>query len=155
MRSFRASTRSRRRRCSQRFGVEEAAEKKANESKPKKSKKKKESPPTASIAFDDFLKVELKVGLILEAEAVPKSDKLVKLKVDLGEKEPRQVLAGIREHYAPEKLVGKRVVVVANLKPRKIMGLESQGMVLAASDTEHGLSVLGVEKDIAPGTRVS
>ncbi len=132
------------------LGVVETKE----EPKPKKSKKKKSS-DDGFLAFDDFLKVELKVGLILEAEAVPKSDKLVKLKINLGEAEPRQVLAGIREHYAPEKLVGKRVVVVANLKPRKIMGLESQGMVLAASDTEHGLSVLGVEKDIAPGTRVS
>ena len=92
---------------------------------------------------------------MMEADVVPKSDRLVKLKVDLGEPEPRQILAGIREHYAPEALVGKRVVVVANLKPRKIMGLESQGMVLAAKDDASGLSVLGLDKDIAPGTRVS
>lgn len=138
--------------------VSEAKSKSESKSKSKSGKGKgKDTGSSASgfLEFDDFLKVELKVGLILEAEAVPKSDKLVKLRIDLGEKEPRQVLAGIREHYAPEKLVGKRVVVVANLKPRKIMGVESQGMVLAASDTEHGLSVLGVEKDIAPGTRVS
>ena len=90
-----------------------------------------------------------------EAEAIEKSDKLIRLQVDLGEEKPRQVLAGIREHYAPEELVGKRVVVVANLKPRKIFGHESQGMVLAASDDAHGLSVLGMEKDIDPGTKVS
>ena len=138
------------------LGVDEAKPDAKPAKKPeKKSKTSKGKDSDGFLAFDDFLKVELKVGLILEAEAVPKSDKLVKLKIDLGEDQPRQVLAGIREHYAPEKLVGKRVVVVANLAPRKIMGLESQGMVLAASDTEHGLSVLGVEKDIAPGTRVS
>ncbi|HJL01323.1 MAG TPA: methionine--tRNA ligase [Polyangiaceae bacterium LLY-WYZ-15_(1-7)] len=107
------------------------------------------------LAFDDFLKVDLRVGLVKEAEAIEKSDKLIRLQVDLGEEKPRQVLAGIREHYAPEELVGKRVVVVANLKPRKIFGHESQGMVLAASDDAHGLSVLGMEKDIDPGTKVS
>lgn len=109
----------------------------------------------ATIVFDDFVKVDLRVGLILEAEAVPKSDKLVRCQIDVGEEKPRQILAGIRLHYAPEALIGKRVVVVANLAPRKMMGLESHGMILAASDTEHGLSVLRLEKDIAPGTRVS
>ena len=123
--------------------------------KGKSLKKKKDESSDGFLAFDDFMKVELKVGLIREAEAVPKSDKLVKLKVDLGEAQPRQVLAGIREHYDPAALVGKRVVVVANLKPRKIMGVESQGMVLAAKDDEHGLSVLGIDKDIVPGTRVT
>ncbi len=123
----------------------------------KKSKQKStnEPPKEGTIPFDRFLDVELKVGLILAAEAVPKSDKLVKLSVDLGEPGPRQILAGIRPHYAPEALVGQRVVVVANLAPRKIMGLTSEGMVLAASDTEHGLSVLSLDKAIAPGTRVS
>jgi len=137
-----------------RLGV---ADVKKDEAKPakKKSKKQKKQADDGPIAFDDFLKVDLRLGLVLEAEAVEKSEKLVKLQIDLGEEKPRQVLAGIRKHYAPEDLVGKRVVVVANLAPRKIMGVESQGMVLAASDTEHGLSVLGVDKDIDPGTRVS
>ncbi len=127
---------------------------KANAPKTAASAEEK-SDASAPIAFDDFVKVDLRVGLILEAEAVPKSDKLVRCQIDLGEEKPRQVLAGIRKHYDPEALVGKRVVVVANLAPRKMMGLESHGMILAASDTEHGLSVLGLEKEIAPGTRVS
>jgi methionyl-tRNA synthetase len=106
------------------------------------------------LEFDDFTKVELRLGLVLTADAVDKSDKLVKLSIDLGEEKPRQVLAGIRQHYPPETLVGKRVVIVANLKPRKMMGLESHGMVLAVSDAG-GLGVLTVEKPIAPGSRVS
>ncbi|MEZ4256016.1 MAG: methionine--tRNA ligase [Polyangiales bacterium] len=104
----------------------------------------------AFIEFDDFAKVKLKLGLVLAAERVPKSDKMLKLQIDVGEAAPRQVLAGIGKHYEPEALVGKRVTVVTNLKPRKMMGLESQGMVLAASD-DAGLSVLGVDKDIRPG----
>jgi methionyl-tRNA synthetase len=107
------------------------------------------------IAFDDFAKVELKLGLVIEAEKVEKSDKLLKLKVEVGEPLPRQILAGIAKHYAPEDLVGRRVVIVANLAPRKMMGLESQGMVLAASDETGRLSVLGVDKDVTPGVRVS
>lgn len=85
------------------------------------------------ITIEDFMKVELRVGEILSATRVPKSDKLLIFKVDLGEAEPRQVLAGLAEYYEPEKLIGRKVVVVANLKPRKLRGLESQGMVCAAS----------------------
>jgi methionyl-tRNA synthetase len=103
------------------------------------------------IEFDDFTKVDLRVAVVKEAERVEKSKKLLKLIVDAGEAQPRQILAGISEHYAPEDLVGRRVVIVANLKPRKLMGLESQGMVLAASD-DNGLSVLGLDKDVEPGS---
>jgi methionyl-tRNA synthetase len=103
------------------------------------------------IEFDDFAKVDLRVAVIKEAEKVEKSKKLLRLIVDAGEGEPRQILAGISEHYAPEDLIGRRVVIVANLKPRKLMGLESQGMVLAASD-DNGLSILGVDKDVEPGS---
>jgi methionyl-tRNA synthetase len=106
----------------------------------------------AFIEVDDFTRVDLRVALVKEAAKVEKSTKLLKLIVDAGEAKPRQILAGIAEHYAPEDLVGRRVVIVANLKPRKLMGLESQGMVLAASD-ESGLSVLGLDKDIEPGSR--
>jgi methionyl-tRNA synthetase len=105
------------------------------------------------IEYDDFAKVELRVALVLAAERVPKSDKLLKLSVDAGEPAPRQILAGIGQHYAPEALVGKRVVIVANLKPRKLMGLESQGMVLAASD-ESGLFVTTPAGDVKPGSLV-
>jgi methionyl-tRNA synthetase len=85
------------------------------------------------ITIEEFLKVELRVGEIKTAERVPKSDKLLRFEIDLGEEKPRQILAGLAECYEPEKLVGRKVVVVANLKPRKMRGLESNGMVCAAS----------------------
>ena len=85
------------------------------------------------ITIDDFAKVELRVGEIRVAERIPNADKLLRFEIDLGEDQPRQILAGLAEYYDPEKLVGRRVVVVANLKPRKMRGLESQGMICAAS----------------------
>src|SRR5690606_12024259 len=85
------------------------------------------------ITIDDFLKVDLRVGEILVADKVPNADKLLRFEVELGEERPRQILAGLAEYYEPEKLVGRKVVVVANLKPRKMRGLESQGMICAAS----------------------
>jgi methionyl-tRNA synthetase len=85
------------------------------------------------ITIDDFLKVELKVGEIVVAERIPKADKLLRFEINLGEEKPRQILAGLAEYYEPETLVGRKVVVVANLKPRKMRGLESQGMICAAS----------------------
>lgn len=85
------------------------------------------------IAIEDFLKVELRVGEIKVAERIPKADKLLRFEIDLGEDKPRQILAGLAEFYEPEKLIGRKVVVVANLKPRKMRGLESQGMICAAS----------------------
>jgi len=88
------------------------------------------------ITIDDFIKVELRVGEIKVAEKVPDADKLLRFEVDLGEEKPRQILAGLAQWYDPEKLIGRKVVVVANLKPRKMRGLESQGMICAASLTE-------------------
>ena len=85
------------------------------------------------ITIDDFLKVELRVGEVKVAERVPTADKLLRMEVDIGEEKPRQLLAGLAEYYEPEKLIGRKVVVVANLKPRKMRGLESQGMICAAS----------------------
>jgi methionyl-tRNA synthetase len=85
------------------------------------------------ITIDDFLKVELIVGEILVAERIPKADKLLRFEINLGEEKPRQILAGLAEYYEPETLIGRKVVVVANLKPRKMRGLESQGMICAAS----------------------
>lgn len=85
------------------------------------------------ITIDDFLKVELRVGEIKVAERIPNADKLLRFEIDLGEETPRQILAGLAEYYEPEKLIGRKVVVVANLKPRKMRGLESQGMICAAS----------------------
>jgi methionyl-tRNA synthetase len=105
------------------------------------------------ISIEDFMKVELKVARIVEAANVPKSKKLVQLKVDVGEPQPRTILAGIAESYQPEQLVGRTVVVVANLKPAKLMGIESNGMVLAASPDGGGAQLLNAEP-AAPGTRV-
>ena len=85
------------------------------------------------ITIDDFIKVELRVGEIKVAERIPKADKLLRFEIDLGEEKPRQILAGLAEYYEPEKLIGRKVVVVANLKPRMMRGLESQGMICAAS----------------------
>jgi methionyl-tRNA synthetase len=123
-------------------------------SDPKKASNMTESRPSKdeSIDLEDFTKVDLRIALVKQAERIEKSTKLLKLIVDAGDGAPRQILAGISEHYAPEDLVGKRIVIVANLKPRKLMGLESRGMVLAASD-HSGLSLLGVDKAIEPGSR--
>ncbi|MDA8172931.1 MAG: methionine--tRNA ligase [Nitrospiraceae bacterium] len=108
------------------------------------------------IGIEEFAKTELKAGRIMKAEAVKGSNKLVRLEVDLGEgeKAPRQVIAGIGKHYRPEDLEGKTVIIVSNLKPAKLMGLESRGMLLAATDSEGTLSVLTVDKDIKPGAKI-
>lgn len=90
-------------------------------------------PSESFITIDDFLKVELRVGEVKIAERIPNADKLLRFEIDLGEDQPRQILAGLAEYYEPEKLIGRKVVVVANLKPRKMRGLESQGMICAAS----------------------
>lgn len=105
------------------------------------------------VTIDDFAKIKLKVGLIKTAERVPKSKKLMKITVDVGDAEPRQLVAGIAERYEPEQLVGRRIVVVANLQPAKLMNVESRGMLLAASvDGEPYL--LSVNDIVPPGTRV-
>jgi len=105
------------------------------------------------ISIDEFMKVELRVAKVLEAEAVPKSKKLLKLKVDTGT-DQRTIVAGIAEAYQPEQLVGRTIVIVANLKPAKLMGIESNGMVLAGSP-EGGLPTLvGFDAEMAPGSRV-
>jgi methionyl-tRNA synthetase len=105
------------------------------------------------IAIDDFMRVELRVAKVLEAEAVPKSKKLIKLKVDAGT-DQRTIVAGIAEAYQPEQLVGRSIVIVANLRPAKLMGIESNGMVLAASP-EGGLpSLVAVDPSLPPGSRV-
>jgi len=110
-------------------------------------------PSDTRIAIDDFMKIELRVAKVLEAEAVPKSKKLIKLKVDAGS-EHRTIVAGIAEAYQPEQLVGRTIVIVANLKPAKLMGIESNGMVLAASP-EGGLPTLvAVDDSLPAGARV-
>ena len=107
------------------------------------------------IEIGDFSKVEMRVGQILTAERVPKSDKLLRFTVDVGEDEPRQVLAGIAEHYDAEAMIGRKVVVVANLKPRKLRGFESQGMILAASVGDEGKPVVATfTEDVPNGARL-
>ena len=111
-------------------------------------------PATQMIAIDDFSKVDMRVGQVLSAERVKGADKLLHLKVDIAESEPRSIVAGIAEAYEPEKLVGRKVVIVANLQPRKLRGLTSQGMIVAAS-VEGGKPVLtGFLEDIPVGARL-
>lgn len=114
-------------------------------------------PPAAAtsneITIDDFVKVDLRVGTIRKAEPHPNADRLVVLSVDLGEEQERQLVAGIRAAYEPESLVGKQIVVVANLKPAKLRGVVSHGMILAASD-DSGVHVLSPDAPTAPGSKV-
>ncbi|MDD3769494.1 MAG: methionine--tRNA ligase [Sulfuricurvum sp.] len=120
-----------------------------------KKEEKKESTVSGEglITIDQFFQTSLKVGTVLEAEEVPKSSKLLKLQVDLGEDSPRQIIAGIREYYSAESLVGTQVCVVANLKPAKLMGMLSEGMILAAKDSE-GLCLVRPEKPRASGSSI-
>jgi len=111
------------------------------------------TPARPRVPIDDFARIELRVALVLAAEAVAKSKKLLKLSVDLGEGAPRTIVAGIAEHYAPAELVGKKVVVVANLEPARLMGVESDGMLLAGS-TDGKLALLSLDRDLPPGARV-
>ena len=105
------------------------------------------------IGFEDFMKVELKIGKILEVSDHPNADKLCVLKVDLGEKEI-QLVAGIKKAYEPDQLVGKQIVVLANLEPKELRGVESQGMLLAAKDDE-GLTILTTDREVKSGSKVS
>jgi len=112
------------------------------------------APASDKIAIDDFAKIDLRVGLVLSAERVKGADKLLHLKVDLAEAEPRSIVAGIAEAYTPEALVGRKVVIVANLQPRKLRGLTSNGMIVAAS-IEGGKPVLAsFLEDIPVGARL-
>ncbi|MBI2390659.1 MAG: methionine--tRNA ligase [Deltaproteobacteria bacterium] len=123
----------------------------------KKGDKKPKAPlePAAEITYEEFARLDLRIGKVVSCERVPKSDKLLKCQVDVGEPAPRQVVAGIGKTFAPEDLVGKQVVVVANLKPAKLMGLESRGMILAASGEGEGdLALLAPGKERAAGVRV-
>ncbi|MGA3205946.1 MAG: methionine--tRNA ligase subunit beta, partial [Bryobacteraceae bacterium] len=117
---------------------------------------KDHSPPagqTDQIGIDDFIKIDLRVAQILVAERVPKADKLLRLEVDLGY-EKRQILAGIAQYYEPEKLIGRKIVIVANLAPRKMRGLESNGMLLAASLPDGAPVLAGFLEEVPLGARL-
>ncbi|MDI6767069.1 MAG: methionine--tRNA ligase [Bacteroidota bacterium] len=123
-------------------------------SAPKSNKQLCEVPSVKpTITFEDFQKIDLRVAKVLAAEKVPKSEKLIKLQISIGS-EGRQIVAGIAQHYTPEQLIGKKIVVVANLAPAKLMGQESNGMLLAASDSEGHLTILRTERDISEGSVV-
>ncbi|RXJ89276.1 methionine--tRNA ligase [Arcobacter sp. CECT 8983] len=124
------------------------------EKKTSKKEEKTESEEDNLITIDQFFETTLRIGTIIEAEEVPKSKKLLKLQVDVGEEKPRQVLAGIKEFYSAESLVGTQACVVANLKPAKLMGMLSEGMLLAAKD-ENGLSLIRPETSKTNGTKIS
>ena len=110
---------------------------------------------TPMITFDDFAKLDLRVGRVIEAKDHPNADKLLVLKVDIGSRQV-QIVAGIRAHYQAADMVGRQIVVVANLAPRKMRGEESQGMLLAASnDDKAKVIVISPSAEIEPGARVS
>jgi methionyl-tRNA synthetase len=115
-------------------------------------KEKMEKKP--EITFDDFAKLEMKVAIVIACEKVAKADKLLKLEVDLGT-EKRTIVSGIALHYSPEEMVGKQVIVVTNLAPRKMKGIESQGMILTAEDSDGKLQLLKPENMVSPGSGVS
>lgn len=117
-----------------------------------KAEAKKEAAAAGEITIDDFAKIDLRVATVVAAERVPKTDKLIKLQVKIGNEE-RTIVSGIAQHYEPENLIGKNVIVIANLKPAKLRGIESRGMVLAASDGEGNL-VLADAPGIASGSKV-
>ncbi len=108
-----------------------------------------------TIKFDDFAKIDLRVAKIVKAEKIEGADKLLKLVVSLGDEE-RQIVAGIAQHYSPDELVGKKIILVANLEPKKLRGVESQGMLLAAvKGNDEEIALLVPDKDIEEGTKVS
>jgi methionyl-tRNA synthetase len=134
----------------------EAKADKKSEPKPKKKKEKSKKAPAGTaeeITIDEFARVDLKLGKVLQAERIEGADKLLKLRIDLGEAEPRQVVAGIAEHYKPEEMTGRQVVVVANLKPVKLRGVESRGMVLACVENDD-VRVVAPDMKLSPGAKV-
>ncbi len=106
------------------------------------------------ITYNDFAKIEFRAGKILSAEDVEASEKLIKFEVDFGELGTKVVFSGIKKWYKPEELTGKTYIFVVNLEPKKIMGEESQGMIVAAEEEDGNCVLVAPEKEIAPGTKV-
>ena len=124
------------------------ATKKANEEANYKA-----NPIRANIEFDDFLKLDIRVGTVLECQKVPKADKLLQFKIADG-LENRTIVSGIAQHYKPEELVGKQVCFIANLPPRKLKGIVSEGMILSAENFDGSLSVITPQREVKPGSEV-
>ena len=112
-----------------------------------------ETSASGEIQYNDFAKLDIRVGLIIAAEKVPETDKLIKCTVDFGDLGERTIVSGIAEWKTPEEMVGKQLPYIVNLAPRMLKGVESQGMLLAASD-EQGVALLSPERDVPPGTRL-
>ena len=110
--------------------------------------------PEGTISIDDFAAVKLRTAKILLAERHPDADRLLRLEVDLGS-EKRQLVAGIADAYEPDSLIGRTIIVVANLKPAKLRGIESQGMLLAATDTDGKPHLVTLDGDLPPGAKIS
>lgn len=108
-----------------------------------------------NVSYDDFSKLDFRVVRVASAERVAGSEKLLRLEADMGDGVTHQIIAGIGKVYAPETLAGKEIIIVANLEPRMIMGLESQGMLLAARDAEGMPVLLCAEKDVPPGSKIN
>lgn len=106
------------------------------------------------ISFDDFKKLDIKVGEVMEAERVPDTDKLIRLMVDVGEEENRQIVSGIAEYTEPDALVGRKFPFIVNLEPRTIRGLESNGMILAISSDDGEFSFLEPSSDVRAGSSI-
>jgi methionyl-tRNA synthetase len=110
-----------------------------------------------TIAYEDFAKLDLRVAKVLEVRDHPNADKLICLTIDLGD-EQRQIIAGLKGHYAPESLPGRQIIVVANIQPRKMRGLESNGMLLAATDgqgPDQKVVILTTDRPVPPGSAIS
>ena len=129
--------------------AEEAA--KSEDAKAEETGKKEILP---MIEYKDFVKLDIRVGKVLLAEPIKKSNKLLRVEVDIGEEKPRQLVAGMASYYTPDELVGKYVIILANLKPVKLCGVESNGMMLAADDCAEIVAVLTPDKEIKPGSRI-
>ncbi len=136
-----------------RIELKEEEKRMIKQNEERKEEKKEVQKDDEFVSIEDFAKLKFKVGKVLEAKKIPKAEKLLKLTVDLGD-EKRTVVSGIAKHYSPDEIVGKNIILFTNLKPRKIFGIQSQGMILAAKDGDN-LVLLTVDKDIKAGSTVS
>jgi methionyl-tRNA synthetase len=113
------------------------------------------------ITYDEFKKVEMRVAKVLEATRIEGSEKLLKLTIDAGDKDdeqksiPRQIVSGIARYYSPEEMIGKQIIVVVNLEPRSLMGIESNGMIVAAHDENGGAVIISPDKEVPAGASIS
>ncbi|MBN1354914.1 methionine--tRNA ligase subunit beta [bacterium] len=108
------------------------------------------------IAYQDFEKLDIRTGIVLDASAVEGADRLIQIRVDTGESNPRTVVAGMKQYYLPEEMIGKTIIVLVNLEPRKMRGILSDGMLLAASTPDFGtVKLLTVDGDMPPGSKIS